>query len=273
MTEQTSTTEPPAGGGGDAPWYSGLPDDLKGNASITRYASLEDAGRAIAHYAGHFGVPSDQLLRLPKPDDAEGQGALWNKLGRPEAPDKYGVKLPEGSTLDDGSLQGFLAHMHKAGPFTPDMAKAAVDWYAGFAQQGMAAATEAMKNEGKAAEATLKGEWGAGYQARFDAACATALKFGGAELQSYLDESGLGNDPRMIRAFDKIAEAMQEAGAAPAERGRDTPRALSPAEAKAELARIETDEKIMNALRNSNDGQHAFWVEKRLELIRLAHAS
>lgn len=276
MTDTNSNPNDPPAGGGDkgapAAWYEGLADDLKGHASVTRYASAEDAARALVHFNGHFGVPEAQLLRLPKPDDAAGQEALWNRFGRPETPDKYDVQLPEGSPFDKDAMSSFVAHMHKAGPFTGDLAKAAMAWYADYAKQVGGDADGAIKAQRAANEGALKKEWGAAYDDKYRAASVTAEKFGGEDLKKYLDDTGLGDDPRVIKAWAAVAEAMGEAGPPPDERGRDTPRPSTPTEAKAELAKIEGDEKILAALTNANDPQHAYWVERRLELIKQAHA-
>ena len=52
--------------------------------------------------------------------------------------------------------------------------------------------------------------------ANFDKSVATAVKavekFGGQELKDYLNETGLGNDLRVIKAFKKIGELISEDG-------------------------------------------------------------
>lgn len=265
------------GGGGDgsgevAAWYEALPEDLKGNASVTRYAKPEDAARALIHYNGMYGVPENQLLRLPKPDDAEANAAFWNKLGRPEAPDKYGVKMPEGAPFDDAALSAFLAKMHGTGPFTPAMAKAAVDWYQGYATQTATEAKDAVLSERKASTAALKGEWGGAYDSKVSQASAAAERFGGKGLKAFLDETGEGDDPAVIKAWAAVAEATREAGAGPDDRGHDNGMMTASA-ARAELAQMQTDPDVNKALNDANHAQHAYYVQRRLELYKAANAA
>lgn len=259
---------------GDAPWYAALPDDLKGDAKVTRYAKSEDAARALIHFQGLYGVPENQLLRLPKPDDAAGNEALWNRMGRPESADKYELEVPDGSPLDKDATSAFLAHMHKAGPFTGPMAKAAMDWYAGYAKQVGEQVGQADAQARTGAEASLKAEWGDAYKQNLDAAAQAAIRFGGEDYKKYLDESGMGNDPRSMKAWLKVAEAGREAGPPPKDPGRDQAGGLmTPASARAELAKMEGDKVIMAALHNANDAQHEFYTSRRLQLIGMANAA
>ncbi|MFN3432748.1 MAG: hypothetical protein ACK46X_22730, partial [Candidatus Sericytochromatia bacterium] len=165
-------------------WLEGLklPDDVRDHATIKKYAANPEAlARAVIHLEGHMGVPAEQLIRLPKPDDAEGNAALWNRLGRPETPDKFDVKLPEGSDLDKAALDSFLATLHKAGPMTPAMAQAAADWYGGFAKQTAEAADKLYKAEQDRVTLELKQELGGAYEQTIDAAAEAAERFGGAD--------------------------------------------------------------------------------------------
>lgn len=264
-----------AGSGEGKSWLDGLPEELRDNPTLKRYATAEDSARALISAAGRLGAPPEELIRLPKPDDQAGMEKLWNSVGRPDKVDGYGdIKLPEGSPMDKEALQGFLASMHKAGPFTKSQAEAAAKWYGDFGAAQVKAATDsfaAAQAEGKRA---LQGEWGAAYPQKVDAAASAALRFGGADLQKFVNESGMGDDPRFLKAWAAVADALGEAAAAPHERGRDGGRggALSPEEASAELAKMVGDEKINTALMDPNHAQHEHFVQRRLELIRLKNA-
>ena len=290
MADQATTTEGDAGKGGEGDaaaaaaaggaggeaksWLESLPDDIRDNSILKRYATPEDGARALISATGRLGVPPEELIRLPKPDDAKGVEALWNKVGRPEKVDGYGdVKLPDGSPMDKDALQGFLATMHQTGPFTPAQAQAAAKWYGDFGAAQVKAATDAFAAAKAEGERALKGEWGAAYQQNLDAAALAAERFGGKDFRAFVDESGMGDDPRFLKTFKAIADAMGEAGAPPHERGRDGGArngVLAPAEAQAERARMEADPKIMKALMDPSDPHHEHQVQRRLELIRLS---
>lgn len=262
---------------GDAPksWLEGLnlPEDVRDHATVKKYgASAESLLRGMIHLEGHLGVPPEQLLRLPKPDDAEGNAALWNRLGRPETPDKYEVKVPEGSDLDKAGLDSFLAHLHKAGPLTGGMAQAAADWYGGYAKQVAEDADKAFKAEQDKAELVLKQELGGAYEGTLDAAAEAAERFGGADYAKFLKASGFGNDRANIMAWANVAKAAGEPGAHdPAGKtGKREPGVLTPAEAEAELVKYsDTNSEEYKAIMDGSHPQHDFYIAKRNKLFQM----
>jgi hypothetical protein len=261
---------------GDAPksWLEGLslPDDVRDHATIKKYAaSPESLLRGMIHLEGHLGVPPEQLIRLPKPDDVEANAALWNRLGRPETPDKFEVKLAEGSDLDKAGLDSFLATLHKAGPMTPPMAQAAADWYEGFAKQTAEAADKLYKAEQDRVTLELKHELGGAFEQTIDAAAEAAERFGGPEFAKFLKESGQGNDPRAIKAWAAVAKAAGEPGSPdPAgKRKAGEPGVMTPAEAEAALAKYSDTNAIeYKALMDQNHPQHDFYVGERNKLFQ-----
>ena len=86
-------TAPPA----EPSWRDSLPDDLKGAAWLSKYKTPEDALRGFAEAQKLIG----SKLSVPK-DDApkEEWDKFYASLGRPEAPDKYDLGVPE--TLPEG---------------------------------------------------------------------------------------------------------------------------------------------------------------------------
>lgn len=54
--------------------------------------------------------------------------------------------------------------------------------------------------------ATLRSTWGDGYDAKLAGAFRAAQKIGGQQLLDFLDTSRLGDDPRVILAFARVAE-------------------------------------------------------------------
>ena len=76
-------------------------DGLNSSELLKSYRNLESLR----------GVPDDKLLRLP--DDPANMGEVYDKLGRPEAADKYTVKV-EG-TLKDAVFDRMANRAHEAG--------------------------------------------------------------------------------------------------------------------------------------------------------------
>lgn len=261
------------GGGEQKSWFETLPEDVRGHAVLQKYkGNPEGMVRGLIHLEQHMGVPPEQLLRLPRPDDAEGNQKLWNTLGRPETPDLYGVKLDEGAPLDQAGLDAFLATMHKAGPFTPDMAKAATDWYSGWAREQQEAADAAIADARKGWERDLRKEWGAAYDETLDAIAEITERHAPEGYVDYLKSSGLGSDKRHLLFMASMAKAFAEPGAPSPDgkRGQREGGALTPAEAEAELAKFNDPASVeYKALHDPAHPQHDFYNKRRVELFAM----
>jgi hypothetical protein len=66
-----------------------------------------------------------------------------------------------------------------------------------------------MRSEARGkAESDLKREWGNTYDGNVTAAKTAISQFADPDFVQYLDESGLGNDPRMTRVMSRIGKAL-----------------------------------------------------------------
>src|SRR6266567_317094 len=100
MTDQTQGTgatqgagsgvTPPSGSGATTPWYEGIDTEILGHAQNKGWklddpkAAFSEATKAARELQKHFGVPADQLLRLPATTaDEAGWKAVHSRLGVP----------------------------------------------------------------------------------------------------------------------------------------------------------------------------------------------
>lgn len=96
-------------------WYDSAPDEIKG---YIQNKGWDDPIKAVTSYQElekFRGASEDQLIKLPKDMNEEGAlDAIYDRLGRPESPDKYELNI-EGADVDKDRL-GFYAQIaHKAG--------------------------------------------------------------------------------------------------------------------------------------------------------------
>ena len=112
MTEET-TAPVDTGQAVQASWSDGLSDDLKGYVETKGF---KDPGAVLESYRNLEklrGVPEDRLLRLPEKMDADALAPIYDKLGRPEAPEKYTNSLGDG--FNDDVFKAVSATAHKLG--------------------------------------------------------------------------------------------------------------------------------------------------------------
>jgi hypothetical protein len=148
------------------------------------------------------------------PDDvkADKWNKVYSKLGRPDSPDKYDFKtkatLPEGYEWNKDAMAGFSQLAHKVG-LSQNQLSAVLDFYA--ETMGKSAADPAVFAK-QTKEALVK-EWGEnGYELHLNEAYAASHMIGGKEFLSFLDETGMGNHPVMIKFLAKIGRELREDG-------------------------------------------------------------
>lgn len=129
-------------------WMGGLPDDLKTDATLSRFKSVEELGRG--HIEAHKLAKSKVVL--PKDGDAESFGRFAAAI-RPETADAYQFNIPEGQ--DTSLADAMKPVFHQAGVH-PESAKLLVDgWNAHQAQLA-----ETANQKGQDELAALQGEMG-----------------------------------------------------------------------------------------------------------------
>lgn len=260
-------------------WFDALPDDLKGEKSVLRHASLEDAIRAGLGAEKRLGVPADQLVRLPtKPEE---YADVYRKLGAPETPEGYKIGLPEKATEADKALASkFAQTMFEKGPFPPQFVAAAVDFINGETLAGMEAEATAAKDRAQAGEALLQKALGAKFDpemkavgkllADYDAEIAKDLGVEPGGLADELNADGKGDNPRLMLMLQKISERLAEPGGIDGQGRGDTGKGgMSPAQAKAARLNLESDPVKGQALMDNSHSMHKSVVEERSRLIRL----
>jgi len=153
---------------------------LKAKSAEGIYKPKEDASEEeVAKYKESMGIPTD---------------ANGYELG--EAPKELG---------DRGNFNTWFKDMALTAGLSKEQAKTVNDQWNSLEMT----ANEAQKAEVKETEKTLRSELGSGYDEAI-ANVGTILQSGGQDLVDYLNESGVGNDPRFIRAMAKLGSVVSE---------------------------------------------------------------
>jgi hypothetical protein len=105
-------------------------------------------------------------------------------------------------------MKAFRAAAHKMG-LSATHAKALFDWHTGLTVEGSKASSLKQKEALETVEGTLKKDWGAAYDQKKELALRAIRTFADADAVVALEE-GLGNDPRMVKLFNKVGEAITE---------------------------------------------------------------
>lgn len=249
-TTTTATTTTPA-------WHAGLQPELAQWSAGKGYDLTDPAKAASMALQGHWNaekmIGADRAGRtvvLPSDDnDVEGWKAVYNKLGRPEQPAQYELKVPEGA--DPQFAEQASSWMHEAG-----IPKKAAQHIAEKWNQHMAQAGEAQRQaeEAKLAEEhkSLEKDWGTG-----DAAAINREMARRAAQKLGLDEGAI-DALQKVSGYSKTMKALAQMGTMLGERpaaGLDAAGggfALTPEAAKGQRAAAMADKEFVGKAMNPN---------------------
>jgi len=256
-------------------WHSGLSDEYRGNESLSQIPDLNTLAKsyldAQQYAGGSIRIPGEDastddwaafnskltskvptLLNLSSDED-EARNAMYARLGRPDSVDGYKV---EGADAD------FLQWAHDNGLSTSQVKS----WQENTQGQ-TTQADEANDVEMQEANDLLKKEWGHAYDTKLSQAKNAVLAYADSETQQFLLDSGLANNPGMIRLMAGIGATLTEDQSAGIESGsRFT---LSPTEAMDRISEVRRNEEHPYNL--SSHPQHRAEVEKMGRLYSQAY--
>lgn len=238
------TAVEPAGGDNGASagsWLDGMSEDSRAFAENKGWDTPDSALESYRNLE-KFAGGNKNLVELPGVDaDDEVMANFYDRLGRPEAPDKYGLDVPDGA---DGELvDWFRSTAHKYGLSEKQAKSIFGEW-----NEMSTSRLEAMQTQSaEAAEAdinALKKEWGQAYDSQIDAGkqAVAALGFDEAKLGEYEEKLGTGE---MLRLFAQLGSKMGEDNFVDGGRS-DSGFGVTPAAARAELADLKLDQGFMD---------------------------
>lgn len=191
-------------------WRAALPEALQKDPALASFKDVASLAKSYREAAKLIG----SSIRIPGPNASPEEVAAFRaKLGVPESPEGYRMDAPpEVAPLLDGEmLDRFKQAAHRLG--VPAQAVAGLwQWYLGELreqQRGVAQMT-------KQVAAQLREEWGdALFERNVALAQRTVREFGGEELIEFLDATGLGNHPGLIKLFARVGHLLAEDGHVP----------------------------------------------------------
>lgn len=150
-----------------------------------------------------------------KADKSGGEKPEEKEEQKPEgAPEKYDFKAGEGIEIDTDAMAEFEPVARELN-LTNEQAQKLVDVYPKILAGVQQRQTEAWQAQTEQWAADVKADKEVGgdkLTANLSAAQRALDQFGTPELREYLDGTGLGNHPELVKAFIKVGKAMSEDG-------------------------------------------------------------
>lgn len=186
-------------------WKEALPEDLKADPSLSSIMDIQSLAKSYIH--GQKMIGRDKIVIPDKFATDEDWSKVYQKLGVPESADKYEFKVPEG--MDEDFVKGFKDLAVKNG-ILPKQADKLFEFYNSHVDKVISNNEAENKRIFEESVNGLKKEWGQGYERKLQAASGLFNQIADEESKKVFNESGLGNNPVVIKMFAKLAEQMGE---------------------------------------------------------------
>lgn len=244
--------EPGAAGGN---WRDALPDDIKGNASISTFADVGQMAKSFIEMKSYQGnsihIPGEDagdeqraqfieklINKAPnvmmKPDftDPKQSTEFYRTLGMPEKADGYEYTPPEGKQIDTNKVAQFRELAHSIGLSKTQF----TDFITKITESDIADADAAIATQ-KNAMGELNKEWGMATKERVDAAISIAER---TKAPDHVIESIKKGElaPDMVKWIHSLSVSIGNEGNNLGDLPDTQNSSMTPAEAKEKIAEI-----------------------------------
>ena len=182
----------------------------------------------------------DKVTLPTKNSGPEEWDTFFQKLGKPESPDKYELPVEEGDTYSEDFVKKFKEAAHKNNVL-PDQAKNIFESIKEQEKQEDETYVNQQKEKLEQEVGNLKKEWGNQLNTNLQIAQEGAKQFGGDEFLGYLKSSGLGNNPQLVRFLYSIGKTVQSEDSSGKGKGGENGYGHTPDEARKEYNKIIAD--------------------------------
>ena len=199
MSENTMMTDAPTNNDGAA------------STPVTDTNATDTTQAAAADTSNQQQV-SDSQPAQDAAKTAEGNGNDGKSVDagdKPVVPEKYEFQMPDGVQMDEAGIEAYSAFAKEAG-LTQEAAQGLIAKLAPAMQARQAQAVEAAKAEWSESSKADKEFGGEKLQENLSVAKKALDTFGSPELREFLNKSGLGNHPELIRAFYRAGKTISE---------------------------------------------------------------
>ena len=191
-------------------WKEAIPEELRNDPNISKFTELEALAKSYVNATRMIG---QDKVAVPNNNSTDDQwNEVYDKLGRPESPDKYQLDIKsEAVPLDEGAIKSFAENAHQLG-LNNKQAQGILEFYKNSMEGSLQQNQVDMETAQANAEQELRKEWGRAYEDNIKKAGAVAKANMDANIldMQLKDGTRLGDHPSVIKGFANIANLMSE---------------------------------------------------------------
>lgn len=187
-------------------WRTSLPEDIREDPSLQPLQDVNALAKSYVHSQKMLGA--DKVVVPGKYATSDEWRSFYHKAGLPQEVNDYEVTSAN-TDVDEEFFNDYKEASHKAGVL-PSQAQEMFNWYMDKANSEVERQETEDQHSIENSLKTLQTDWGNAYEVKLSAARNAVNHFGDDGLKDYLDSSGLGNNPNLIKVFSKIGETLSD---------------------------------------------------------------
>lgn len=191
-------------------WKETISEEFRNDPNISKFTEIDALAKSYINATRMIGADK---IAVPNNNSTQDQwNEVYNKLGRPETPDKYKLDYKSKVVpIDDNAIKAFSQIAHQSG-LNQKQAQSILDFYKQNSEQSLKQAQIDTETAQVQAEQQLRQEWGKQYEENINKASSIAkANMNPAILDMQLkDGRRLGDHPDIIKGFAKIAGLLSE---------------------------------------------------------------
>jgi len=191
-------------------WKDTISEEFRNDPNISKFTEIDALAKSYINATRMIG--QDKVV-VPNNNSTDDQwNEVYDKLGRPESPDKYNLNFQsEVMPTDDTALKSYAEQAHKLG-LNEKQAQGILEFYKNNMETQMQSSAVQTETAQAEAEQQLRQEWGQAYEANIAKAASIAKNNMKPELLDLqlADGSRLGDNTEVIKGFARIADMLSE---------------------------------------------------------------
>ena len=174
---------------------------------------------------------------------------VYKRLGRPDEPDQYDLSEIVPPEYDQTAVEQFKQKAFENG-MSQEGVKKMAEWYKEVEVANLQKMEEARKQQADLQILELKKDFGVNFDREVNNARKALDAYTDNDFRKYMDDTGLGNHPALVKAFAKIGRELSEDRLVQSE----TAQRLAKNEElkKSEIARLRSDKAFMEKYRRGD---------------------
>ncbi len=248
-----------------------VPEEFRTDPNIAALPKETFIPTLVKNYVNAEKLIGSKRIALPGESATEEElNTFYTSLGRPESHEKYDLKYPDDHPLKvSPEMDKFARQLFFKIGATPKQAKELYDGYNEYMRTEYDRVTATQKADLEKRLTDLVAEFGGPEMfAKRSEAAKRLVDQTSPEFKKWLDDTGLANEPMLIREFSKLGVKLFEDASFGSGGGSF---GMTPAEAQTKITELYQDKEFQKAYNDNSNPGHMAAIKKMGDLFSLAY--